>query len=135
MQTIRTDQQVPFGRTAVFEVDPHPVARIDHPHRTGVALDAIGRKAFQQTVEQDATWDLPNRSAEPVHDRGQIDGGERTACRCRDPHGGQQLTGPVHVDAELLENCGAVGPDGHRAATWPHIRSLFEDSDVMSVAQ
>ena len=135
VQTIRTDQQIPFGRAAVLELDPHPVARTDRPDHTGVASDAIGRKAFQQTVKQDSTWDHPNRSAQPVHDRGQVDIDQRATSRCRDPHGGQQLTSPVHIDAQLLQNRRAVGPDGHRTATGPHIRPLFEDGDVMSVSQ
>ena len=135
VQTIRTDQQIPFGRAAVFELDPHSVPRTDHPDRTGVAPDAIGRKAFQQPFKQDSTWDHPNGCAQPVHDRGQVDSGDRTTRRCRDPHGGQQLTGPVHIDAQLLQNRRAIGPDGHRATTGRHIRPPFEDGDVMSVAQ
>ena len=85
VQAIRTDQQIAFGRAAVFELDPHPVLRTDHPDRTGVASDAIGRKAFQQTFKQDSTWDHPNRSAQPVHDRGQVDSDERATSRCRRP--------------------------------------------------
>jgi hypothetical protein len=48
MHAIRTDQHISFGRAAVFELDPHSIGRTDHPDRTGVASDAIGRKAFQQ---------------------------------------------------------------------------------------
>ena len=135
VQAIRTDQQIAVGQAAVFELDSHPVARTDHPDRTGVASDAIGRKAFQQPFKQDSTRDHPNRCAQPVHDRGHVDGDERATRRCRDPHGGQQLTGPVHIDAQLLQNRRAVGPDGHGTATSPHIRPLFEDGDVMSVSQ
>ena len=88
VQTIRTDQQISFGRAAVFELDPDSVVRTDHPDHPGVASDAIGRKAFQQTVKQDSTWDHPNRCAQPVHDRGQVQSGERSTGRCHDPHSG-----------------------------------------------
>ena len=55
--------------------------------------------------------------------------------RCHDLHGVQLLTGPVHVDAQLLQNRRAVGPDGDGTATCLHVWPLFEDGDVMSVAQ
>ena len=109
--------------------------RTDHPDCTGVASDAIGRKAFQQPFKQDSTRDHPNGCAQPVHDRVQVHGGERATRGCHDPHGGQQLTGPVHVDTQLLQNRRAIGPDGHGAAACLHIRPLFEDGDVMPVAQ
>ena len=135
VQTVRTDQQIPFCRAAVLELDPHPVTRADRPDHAGTASDAVHRKALQQTAKQDSTWDHPDRSAKPVHDRGQVDVDQRTAGRRRHPHGGQQLARPVHIDAKLLENRRAVGPDGHRAATGPRIRSLFEDGDVVAISQ
>ena len=70
-----------------------------------------------------------------MHDRGQVERGERATARCHDPHGGQLLTGPVHVDAQLLENGRAVGPNRDGAATWKHIRPPFEDGDIVSVPQ
>ena len=45
------------------------------------------------------------------------------------------MTGPVHVDAELVKNRLAVGPDGYGAAARLHVRPLVEDGDVVSVAQ
>ena len=63
------------------------------------------------------------------------DSGERVTRGCHDLQCGQQLAGPVHIDAQLLQNRRAIGPDGHGAATCPHIRPLFEDGDVMSVPQ
>jgi hypothetical protein len=90
---------------------------------------------LQQTAKQDSTWHHPNRSAQPFHDRGQVDIDQRAAGRCRDPHGGQHLTRPIHIDAELLQNRRTVGPDGHRTATGPHIRPLFEDGDVVAISQ
>ena len=45
VQTIRTDQQIPVRAAAVFELDPHPVLRIERRGHTGVALDAIGRES------------------------------------------------------------------------------------------
>ena len=104
VQTIRTDQQIPVRAAAVFELDPHPVRRVERRGRTGVASDAIGREALQQTVEQDATRDHPNGPAQPVHDRIQRDVDQRPTSRCRDPHGGQHLTRPVHIDTQLLQN-------------------------------
>src|ERR1700739_2843808 len=41
VQPIRTDQQISLGRAAVFELDPHSVARTDHLDRSRVASDAI----------------------------------------------------------------------------------------------
>ena len=35
VQTIRADQQIAFGRAAVFELDPHPVVRTDRPRPHG----------------------------------------------------------------------------------------------------
>ena len=94
-----------------------PFCATDHPDRARVVPDAIGRKAFQQPLEQDPTWDHPHRRAQPVHDRGQIQSGDRSTGRCHHPHGGQRLTGPVHIDTQLPQNRRAVGPDGHGPAT------------------
>jgi putative ABC transport system permease protein len=91
--------------------------------------------AAVQTLEQDSTRDHPNRCAQPVHDRSQVQSGERTTRGCHDPHRGQQLTGPVHVNAQLPQDRLAVGPGGDRSATCLRIRPLFEDGDVMSVPQ
>jgi len=61
VQAIRTDQQIAFGPAAVFELEPNSVLRTDDDSdRTGIAPDAIGRKAFQQPFKQDSTWDHPN---------------------------------------------------------------------------
>ena len=103
--------------------------------RTTVASDTVSRKAFQQSFEQDSTRDHPNRCAQPVNDRGQVQSGDRATPGRHDPHGRQQLTGVIHIDTQLLQNRRAIGPNRHGAATWPHIRPPFEDSDVMSVAQ
>lgn len=79
--------------------------------------------------------DHPNRCAQPVHDRGEIQGGEPSTGRRHDPHRGQYLTSPVHIDTQLPQNRCAVGPDcdgpATRERTWP----LFEDGDVVSVPQ
>jgi hypothetical protein len=135
VQAIRTDQQISLGRAAVLELEPDPVLRIDHPDRTGIAPDAIGRKAFQQPFKQDSTWDHPNWCSQPVHDRSQVDNGNRTTRGCHDPHGGQGLTGAIHIDPKLPQNGRPIGPDGYGAATCLHIRPPFEDGDVMTVAQ
>ena len=86
-------------------------------------------------VKQDSAWDHPDRCAQPVHHRGQVQGGDPATGGCHDPHGGQQLTCAVHIDAELLENRRAVGPDGHGTPARRHVWPLVEDGDVVSVAQ
>ena len=115
--------------------DAHAVLRGHHPDCSGVVPDAIGRQAVQQPVKQDSTGDHPNRCAQPVHDRGEIQGGEPSTGRRHDPHRGQHLTSPVHIDTQLPQNRCAVGPDcdgpATRERTWP----LFEDGDVVSVPQ
>ena len=135
MQAIGTDQHISLGCAPVFELDPYPIVRTDHLDRTGVVSDAIGRKALKQTLKQDSTRNHPNGRAQPVHDRGQVQRDERASRGCHDPHGGQQLTGSVHINAQLFENRRAVGPDGDGAATCLRIRPLFVDGDVMSVPQ
>jgi hypothetical protein len=135
VQTIRTDQQIAFDRAAVLELDPHAIARTDRLDYTGITVDAVGRKAFEQTVEQNPTGDHPNGSAQAVHDRGDVDIDQLTTGRRRNPHGGQQLTRSLHIDAKLIQDRRAVGPDGHRTATGPHIRSPFEDGHIMSVSE
>ena len=47
VQAVGTDQQIAFGRGAVFELDPHPVARAVNSDRASVESDAFSRKAFQ----------------------------------------------------------------------------------------
>ena len=135
VQAIRTDHQISLGDAPVFELDPHAVVRTDHLVRTGVVSDAIDRKPVQQPLEQDSTGDHPNRRAQPVHDRGQVQGDDPSTRGCHDPHSGQQLTGPVHVHAQLCQNRRAVGPDGDGSATCLRIRPLLENGDVMAVPQ
>ena len=122
-------------RNPFFELEPNSVLRTDDPDRAGITRDAIGRKAFQQPFKQDSTWDHPNWCAQPVHDRSQVHSGDRATRGCRDPQGGQQLTGPIHVDPQLPQNRRAIGPDSYGAATCLHLRPPFEDGDVMAVAQ
>jgi hypothetical protein len=104
VQTIGTDQQIPVRAGAVFELDPHPVLGVERRSRADVASDAIGWKALQQTVKQDAARNHPDGSAQPVDDRVQGDVDQWMTSGRRDPHGGQQLTRTVHVDAQLLQN-------------------------------
>jgi hypothetical protein len=94
--------------------------RTDDPDRTGIAPDA--RKAVQQPFKQNSTWDHPNWYAPPVHDRSQVHGGDRATRGCHDAQGGQQLTGPIHIDPQLPQNRRAYG-----VATCLHIRPPFED--------
>jgi hypothetical protein len=135
VQAIRTDKQIAFGRATVLELDPYPIASTDCPNDAGIAADPVGRKACKQTVEQNSARDHPNGSAQAVHDRGNVDIDQPTTGRRRNPHGGQQLTRPVHIDAKLIQDRRAVGPDGHRTATGPHIRPPFEDRHIMSVSE
>ena len=44
-------------RNPFFELEPNSVLRTADPDRTGIAPDAIGRKAFQQPFKQNSTWD------------------------------------------------------------------------------
>ena len=134
VQAIRTDQQIPFGRAAVFEVDPHSVVSTDHPDRTGVASDAIGRKALQQTVKQDrrGTCRTGPPTCPPSWSRRWWRAGDPSMSRSAR---WTAIDRPLHVDAQLLQNRRAIGPDSHRTATGPHIRPLLEDGDVMSVPQ
>jgi hypothetical protein len=46
VQAIGTDQYITFGRTAVFELDPHAALRAEHSDRPGIESDALGGKAF-----------------------------------------------------------------------------------------
>ncbi len=135
VQTIRTDQQIALRAAAVSELDSHPVLRADRSDHARIAPDAIGRKAFHQALKKDSTWDHPNGPVQPVHDGGHVDIHQLATSRCRDPHGGQQLSRPVHIDSQLLQNRRAIGPDGHRTTAGPHIRPPLEDGDVMSVSQ
>ena len=135
MQAVSTDQQIPLDHAPVRELDPHPVGRTGHFCRSAVVLDVVGRKAGQQSFKQHATRDHADGRPQPVHDRGQVQGDERASSGRHDPHGGQKLTGSVHIDAQLLQNCCAVGPDGDGSAAGPCIRPLFEDGDVVSVPQ
>src|ERR1700758_1139623 len=124
VQAIRTDQEIPFGRAAVVELQPNSVLRTDDPDRTGIAPDAIGRKAFQQPFKQDSTWDHPNWCSQPVHDRSQVHNGGWA------PHsrtGGRRLPAPLHIPPQLPQTVRAVGPDGYGAAPRLHIRPPFED--------
>src|ERR1700722_11300609 len=135
MQAIRTDQEISFGRAAVFELDANSVLRTEDPDRAGIARAPTGRKPLQQPFKQDSTWDHPNWCAQPVPDRSQVHSGDRATRGCHDPQGGQQLTGPIHVDPQLPQTRCAFGPDGYGPPACLHIRSPFEDGDVMSVAQ
>jgi hypothetical protein len=135
VQAIRTDQQIALGRTAVVEFGAHAMLRTDHVDHTGVEPDPVARKAVQQPVENGSPRDHSNRCAEPVCDRGQVQGDQRAARRRHDTHAGEQLTGPVHVDVQLLQNHRTVGPDGDGSATCSRIRSPVEDGDVVSVPQ
>ena len=119
VQTVRTDQQISLRPAAIFELEPNSVVRADHPDRTGIAPDAVGRKAFQQPFKQDSTWDHPHWCAQSVRDRCQVHSGDRATRWCHDPQGGEQLTRPIHIDPELPQNRCAIGPDGDGPATLP----------------
>jgi hypothetical protein len=112
-------------RNPFFELEPNSVLRTDDPDRTGIAPDA--RKAVQQPFKQNSTWDHPNWYAPPVHDRSQVHGGDRATRGCHDAQGGQQLTGPIHIDPQLPQNRRAIGPDSYGAATCLHIWPPFDD--------
>jgi hypothetical protein len=135
MQTIRTDQQIALGATAVLELDPYPVAPCGDPDGPGVASDAFLRKAFQQPLQQDATRHHPHRCAQPVPHCCHVQVGQLATRRCHHPNAGQQLTCSVHVDAQLPQHRLAVRPDGHGTAAGLHMGALVENGDVMPVSQ
>ena len=97
-------------------------------------MRSIG-KPVEQTFQQDSTGNHPNGRAQPVRHRVEVHRGERATRGGHDPHGGQQLAGPVHIDTELLEHRRAVGPDGDGTTAGRHVRPLVEHGDVVSVAQ
>ena len=135
MQTIRADHQIPFGGAAVFELDPHPVLATDHPDRAGVVLmRSVGKPASSRssrTRRGTIRTGAPSRSTIAV--RSTVVSGRPVDVTTRTVE--SSLTCPVHIDAELLQNRRAVGPDGHRPAAGMHAWPPFEDGDVMSVAQ
>ena len=135
VHAVRTDQQISFGRAAVFELDPHPVLRTDHLDRWELyRMRSVGKPSSSRssrTRRGTIRTGAPSRSTIAV--RSKVT--SRPTGGCHDPHGGQQLTGPVHVDAQLPQNRRAVGPDGDGSAACLRIRPLFEDGDVMSVPQ
>jgi hypothetical protein len=135
VQAIRADQQIPLDRTPVLEPDPHPAVRTDHIDHTAVVLDPIAGKPVQQPVKHHSPRDHLNRCAQPFLDRGQVQGDERATRRHQDTHAGQQLTRPVHIYAQLLQDRRPVGPDGDGSATSPRIGPPFEDGDVVAVPQ
>ena len=132
MQAVGADEQIPLGRTAAFELKPHPVVRVDHADRTGPAPDAISREAVQQPVEQDpARHHPPGGSASTIAVTSIV-----ASVRPVDvaPVRWTALTGAIHVDAQLAKNRRAVGPDGHGTTTRLRPRPLLEDGDVVAVA-
>ena len=135
VQPVRTDQHIAAHGAAIGHLEVNPVPRIDNRVRTGTAVDALGREAGEQAVQQDPSRDHPDGRAQPVCDRVQIDRGQRATRRSRGPHLGQQLAGAGHVDAELLEDRRSVGPDRHCPAAGGNVRALVEDGNVVAVAQ
>ena len=133
--SVGADHEVAVGAGAVIEVDPHPARGLGHRDRAGVAPDALSREPVEEAFQQHPPGDHPGGCAELPGHRGDVEGRDPVPGGCHHPHGRELLARRAHVDAQLVEDRRAVGPDGDRPAARAHRRPAFEDGDVVSVAQ